>query len=192
MSLGLRLSLLYQGFLLLQLDAAWTHKLLTLQVCNHSLLSLESHMKPISLGIDWRPLPSCLNCLKASRPLFPWPSTPDTRRWAELQRAASQMSSFPSSPCEGPASSLLSELWVWFQVFLLLHPRLSTVWCPDAWVWDSNWCDLLRELTTLLVICDVLMWIWVCTCTCTCVQVCVCSINSSRSVLSKTAASSHI
>lgn len=146
MSLGLSLWLLCQGFLLLQLDAAWTHKLLTLQVCNHNLLSLESHMKPISLGIDRWPLPSRLNCLKAPHSLFPWPSTPDTRRWAELQRAASQMSSFPSSPCEGPASSLLSELWVWFQVFLLLCPRLSTVWCPDAWAGDSNWCDLLQGL----------------------------------------------
>lgn len=166
MCLGLRLSLTCQGFLLLQLDAAWMHKLLTLQVCNHSLFSPESHMKPISQGIDRRPLLSCLNCLKASCSFL---GLQLQILEGELNFKGQQARCLPSlAPPVRDWLPLWSALWIWFQVSLLLHPRLSTVWYPDAWAWDSNWCDLLQGFETLLVICDVLMWLQVCACTWTC------------------------
>lgn len=191
MSLGLSLWLLCQGFLLLQLDAAWTHKLLTLQVCNHSLLSLESHMKPISLGIDQWPLPSRLNCLKALALFFLGLQLQILE--GELNFKGQPARCLPSLP--PPVRDRL-PLFCLSSGYDFRYSYFCVPGCPQCGAQMPGRETLtgvicFRDLTTLLVICDVLMWIWVCVCTCTCVEVCVSSINSSRSVLSKTAASSH-
>lgn len=144
------------GLLLLLLDAAWTHKLLTLQVCNHSLLSPESHMKPISQGIDQRPLPSCFNCLKASRSFL---GLQLQILEGELNFKGQQARCLPSLP--PPVRDWLPLLCL-CSGYDFRYPCFCVPGCLQCGAQmpgrETLTCVIcFRDLTRLLVICDVLM-----------------------------------
>lgn len=103
--------------------------------------SPKSHMKLISQGTDQGTLTYCLNWFKALS-IFSWPVTLDVRRWAELQRTAIQMSSFPHEQLTSSHSFALGvREFMW--VSISPGPPLSLVLHLDAWVQGCSSCSLL-------------------------------------------------
>ena len=98
-------------------------------------------MKLISQGIDQGTLTSCLNCFKPFS-ISSWPVNLDIRRWAELQKAASQMSSFPHKWLTSSHSLALGvREFRW--VSISPGPPPSLVLHLDAWVQGCSSCCLL-------------------------------------------------
>lgn len=130
-----------------------------------SLHPPKSHMKFISQGTDQGTLTFCLNCLKASG-IFSRPATFDIRRWAELQRGASQMSSFPF---KGLTSSHFSALCVYVFRLLSISPGPLPVprAAPRSLGAGLSLCHLLVLMLWDLIVPSVSgagVWVWACAC----------------------------